>query len=354
MAQSQMTLMEVARQAKVSISTVSMVMNGHAGKYRISKETISKVELIAGKLNYRPSGSARALIHGRTNCVGLFMPNMAETMAFEIYASMFTAMNSKFHEYDFNTMVFELEQGKETIPRMIRERYVDGIIMAHSSPEYIIDELKRLCVPSVFVNVSLSAPYDSIVPDDYQGMRLAVKHMVDLGHRRILYLNKHSMEFHPSMSTRLRAFYETMQECGLVPYAGSDTLLWRKRDDKPQPPNAEDFKVFLTKILARPAENRPTAVIAYTALWLRELMLTIQHAGLRVPQDISVICCDQMQMVREWVPRITHVRIDGVAMGSRAADMLYNKIEGKISKPIPAILIPEELVVLESTMSPSK
>ncbi len=347
------TLEKVAREANVSISTVSLVINGRANNHRITAETIDRVKAAAERLNYRPLGSARALSQGKIGCIGLFLPEMSETLSYDIYMSMFTEMNAQLHEYDMNMMVFAIDDSKPIIPKMIRERHVDGVIVAQRAPAFLLDELKMLGIPTVFVNADVPRQVDLVMPDDYQGMTLAVKHLVELGHKRILYLNKHAQTYHPSMSTRLRAFYECMHREGLSPYPGSDALLWRKRDDKPKPPNAEDFTVFLSKILSRPGESRPTAVVAYTALWLRDIMLTIQHADLQVPRDISVICCDQLQLARDWIPSITHLRIAGEVMGKNAVRLLLDKIENKTESQLP-VMVPEELIVAESTAPPSQ
>lgn len=345
------TLKKVAREANVSVSTVSLVINGRANKNRITAETIDRVKAAASKLNYRPLGSARALSQGKIGCIGLFLPEMSTTLSFEIYMSMFTEMNTQFHKHDLNMMVFAIDDKSPVIPKMIRERHVDGVIVLQRAPLYLLEELRVLGIPTVYLNADVPGQTDVIMPDDYQGISLAVQHLVDLGHKRILYLNKHALLYHPSMSIRLRAFYESMYSFGLNPYPGSDALLWQKIEGNKQPPNAEDFKVFVSKILSRPVESRPTAIIAHTALWLRGLMLTIQAAGLQVPRDISVVCCDQLQIVREWIPSITHLRIPSEDIAKSAVKLLLEKIDDK-SKRQPLILLPEELIVAESTAPP--
>ncbi len=332
----------------MAISTVSVILNGKAGNYNISKETETRVRGIAEELSYRTSGSALALLKGRNDCIGLLSPSISDLLHTEIYNQIFTLLNQYCYEKDFNMMTLTLEESNVDIPSMIRLRNIDGVFLVHHINPEIWCEIEKLKLPAVSINVQSPNGFDSVLPDDFQGMNLAVDHLVKLGHRRILYLNRKDMIGHPSVVSRLKGFKHALARHGLELYKDWDTPLVQAREEH----ISEDILLldaFLSKILALPAGNRPTAIILYSGMWLRNVVIALRRVNLRVPQDISIVCCDQSELVRQWIPAITHIEIPTTEMAKSATEMLYKKVNLE-NIPSENVLLPERLIEMESTM----
>lgn len=346
------TLKQIAKQAGVAISTVSVILNGKAGNYNISKETETRVRGIAEELSYRVSGSALALLKGRNDCVGLLSPSISDLLHTEIYNQIFTLLNQYCYEKDLNMMTLTLDESDVDIPSMIRLRNIDGVFLVHQINPEIWCEIEKLKLPAVSINVQSPNGFDSVLPDDFQGMNLAVDHLVKLGHQRILYLNRYlnrkdAVISHPSVVSRLNGFKHAVVKHGLELYKGWDTPVVQAREDC----ISDDvvlLDAFLPKLLALPVQNRPTAIILYSGMWLRNVVIALKKANLQVPQDISIVCCDQSELVRQWIPAITHIEIPTIEMAKTAAEMLYKKVNRQ-NVMSENVLLPERLIEMEST-----
>jgi LacI family transcriptional regulator len=275
----------------------------------------------------------------------------SELLRFELYTLMFERISQFFHEHNMNTMLFTFDPVRPVVPKMIRERHIDGLILPYYVPPEILAELEASRIPAVFVNSSAPPGAAVVLPDDRQGMSLAVAHLVKLGHRRILYLNKRTRMDHPSETTRMEAFFEAMRSFGLTPCRGSDTPLGGE-ETRLRLPDCVDGAAFLHEQLNEDVDLRPTAVISYSAVWLRNIMLAILRAGLRVPQDLSLVCFDQLGIVRDGIPSVTHVAIPMADMAHKACERLLSGLHGGIEAE-PTIIVPEKLVVMESTAPPN-
>lgn len=338
------TLKQLAGKLGLATSTVSMALNGKANQYKISEETVEKIHSMAKQLNYRANVNAKSLLSGKLDCIGILSASLGQILKEPFYNEMFCSIQNFFHDREINTMTLtlNLNQYKDSVPKMIREHFVEGIILAHYFPPKLIEILRATCLPQIYVNMEAAKGADTINPDDSQGMQKAIKYLYDLGHRRILYLGKSSNLSHPSMKIRLESYVNTMKNLGLKLVEESFVSL--SADSK----NGNDPGEFLYTQLCKPKSARPTAVISYHDMWTGKIISAIKAASLDIPRDISFITFGQSEFTRHLKPAITHLEIPFGKMGELAAEKLFAKIRLDDNKHF-SILLPEELIVADST-----
>src|SRR5690606_15001101 len=187
----------VAREAGVSVVTVSRVLNGTYPS-KVGEATREKVLRVARELNYRPSPIARGLRKGRTMLVGVIVPALTGSFTAETVQGIQDQAESK----DFSILLYTTDYNPEKFEKFIRllwEKRVDGILCFNPTQshrelmEKIIDSGTPI-VQMFFDDPSLNAP--AVVVDQWQGSRLAVNHLIELGHRRILHLSAAEFDAH--------------------------------------------------------------------------------------------------------------------------------------------------------------
>jgi LacI family transcriptional regulator len=342
------TLKNVAEKAGVAVSTVSMIIGGKSNRYGINKETARKVRDIASKLDYRPSASALALLKGSVDCIGVFSASKGQILKEPFYAEMFCAIENQFHDHNINTMTLtlELKRYDGSVPKMFRERFIEGALIVHYAPKEVLALLQNSNLPRVYVNMGFFEEGDTVNPNEAQGMRDAVEYLFGLGHRRIIYLGKTSKFPHHSMDSRRKSFTETMRSLGMEPCEGSMVPLSTDPDDIKLMHQLKDPEDVLYEALLKP--DRPTAVIVYHDNWLGKVLRAIEKASLKVPSDVNVITFGESEFSRHITPNITHVNIPFREMGVTASDILYGKIR-RNENDRQTILLPEDLIIKEST-----
>jgi DNA-binding LacI/PurR family transcriptional regulator len=222
------------------------------------------------------------------------------------------------------------------VRRMI-ERKVDGVaIMTSEIDRHLLDELSKRHLPIVFLDIGKVKPLISNMSVDYtRGVREAVLHLVSLGHKRFGFIAGPSEL--KSARTRRTAFMECLRECG-VSEKQQIVVEGNHRVDGGQAAMRE----MLSK--ATP----PTAVLTSNDLSAIGALHAITHAGLRVPQDISVIGFDDIELSQFTQPPLTTVRLSRDELGRKAFHALYEAAEGTMTAG-QEIKIATTLVIREST-----
>lgn len=344
------TLKQIAGQLGIATSTVSMALNGKASQYNISKETVDKVRLLAKQTGYRANAGAKSLLSGKLDCIGVLSASLGQILKEPIYSEMFCSIQNLFHDCEINTMTLtlDLSKYKASVPKMIREHFVEGVIIAHYFPHDIIEIIKEIALPQVYVNMEVTGDVDTVNPDDWGGMQKAMKYLFELGHKRILYLGRSSKISHPSTKNRLDSYVDAMKNYGLTLPKESFGSLSTDLERVNVTPTLKDPGEFLYEQLCKPESERPTAVISYHDMWTGRVMSAIDAASLNVPSDISYMTFGQSEFTRHFKPSITHLEIPFAKMGELAAEKLFAKIRLGDKERVSALL-PEELVIADST-----
>jgi len=333
-----MNISEIARRANVSTATVSRTLN-QSGPVKAA--TARKVWRAVTELNYVPNSHARTLVSGRSRIIGVIVSDITNPF-FPALLRSFEARASE-KQYDLLVTSTDYERARMTacLRRML-ERKVDGVAMMTSEMDLgLIKELSRRGVPIVFMDVGQVGPKMSHVAIDYgNGVRQAVDHLAGLGHRRIAFISG-PLDLH-SARTRRNAFLEGLHAHELVP---------EKRLIREGTHTAEGGRDAMAALLR--LSKRPTAVIASNDWTAIGALHAIAAAGLRVPQDMSVVGFDDIPLASYTTPPLTSVRMSASDVGTVAFRALFGLISGeRIEGDV--YQIPTELIARGSSGRPLK
>lgn len=311
------TIYDVAKEAGVSIATVSKVVNGTG---RISEKTSKHVREVIERLNYQPSTIASALTSKRTYTLGIIVPNIANPFFGEV-----TRIIEKYaHESGYTMMVCstynEIDREIQNIQLLLRQQ-VDGIIMATEqiSNEVLVD-LNIRNVPIVkFSAFNDSEKMLSISTNNYEGGQKAAAYLYENGHRDVWIIGEQSRHSEQQRIAGFRAYY-TQQGHVL-----EDSVIYHSDTEY------EEAIEVVKKLLK---QNRlPSAIFVTTDIVAVILMNIAQQLGIRVPEDLSVIGFDNTIFAQLYHPQLTTIAQPVNAMGRLAVKSLIETIEGKVTSP---------------------
>jgi LacI family transcriptional regulator len=329
---------EIARRAKVSIATVSRTLN-QSGAVR--PVTARKVWRAAAELNYYPNSHARALVSGRSRLLGLIVSDITNPFFPELIRRFEALAAARQYDLMLTSTDYETSRMTNCLRRML-ERKVDGVaIMTSEMDTGLIRELSRRGVPLVFMDVGQVGPRMSHVLIDYaNGIRQAVDHLVELGHKRIAFISG-PLDLH-SARTRRQAFVDGMRAHKLPP---------ERRLIREGTHTAEGGQEAMEALLR--LAKRPSAVVCSNDWTAIGALHAIDAAGLRVPADVSLVGFDDIPLVSYTHPPVTSVRMSAGDVGAKAIDALFKLIDGERHEG-DVYHVPTRLVVRESTAKPKR
>jgi LacI family transcriptional regulator len=327
------TIIDVARQCGVTPATVSRVLNNKK-KFSTTEVVRTKILETARKMGYVPDLSARNLNRGTTNIVGLFaspLTHVAEGINEPLLEGMADVLHNGGFEVFFEFGAITRAQASLPFWRF------DGAIVMQAPKAGTIRELNHRQVPYVCVNEQVGQPAASVLADDPMGMRRAVEHLAMLGHRRLAYANARAEYFaHYSVTERYETLLQQAKERSLQLASGHDT------------PFASGVDFLRGSVQSAGA----TAIITYDHRIAVALMGAAHELRLRIPDDFSLICFNDVFPVATLGPPLTAVAVSGREMGRVGADLLLNVLQGASKPPPREIRIAEDLIVRGSTAPP--
>ena len=325
------TIKDVAREANVSVATVSRVLNGSGP---VSAETQHRIREVAGRLRYVPHGGARSLITSKTDTLGVLLPDLYGEFFSEVIRGMDdTAQRNGFHL--IISRAHATKHGIETALRAMRGR-VDGVVAM--SPD--LDSESLLNVPATLPVVFLcSAPggkeIDSLIIDNCRGARAMVRHLIALGHERIAIIKGAPRNY--DASERLRGYRLALREAGLKPD--------RSLELEGGFTEAGGYAAALQIVELNP---RPTAVFAANDSMAIGALSALRESGIRVPEDMAVAGFDDIPLARYMDPPLSSVRVPICELGARAVEMLLHGITHKNDHTRKRERVQTQLVIRES------
>lgn len=310
------TIHDVAADAEVSISTVSLVMNG---KNNVSPATRARVQEAAERLGYVPRKAARQLASQKTGNVGLILLESHFTRSEPFYTRIFlgTEFEAR-HQQRYvllATVPASYEPGVHT-PRFLKEHNVDGVLVAGKTPTALLDELERDDLPTVLIDYERD-PFASVCIDNRGGTRAATSYLTERGHRHIAFLGA-DIE-HPSLAERLDGYRLALAEAGL-PFDETLILL-----DAEHGPRRATGRRLASSLLA--LEPRPTAAFCVNDAIALGLLDAVREAGLSVPDDLAIVGFDDVDGAATSVPPLTTVRVFKEQLGELALRHLGDLID---------------------------
>ncbi len=334
-----MNIKKIAELAKVSIATVSRVINNKPG---VRDDVRKKIEKIIAQTGYRPNPMAQGLVHRKSNVIGLMVPRFVG-----YYSRRVEAVLKVCHENDYGVMMTSTmahyEDELDNLNLMYEKR-VEGIIIFadHCTGEFqaAISEIGSK-IPIVMVDQvidQLNIP--SILQDNYSGAQQAVRHLIDYGHRAIACITAPSSDVQGKK--RYRAYRDVLEDEG-IPLEPAYVREGSYSIDS----GYEEMAGILEK-----ARERPTAVFACNDNMAIGAIHCLIQRDLKVPRDISVVGFDDIEFAAHFNPPLTTVRQDHEAAGTQAAELLLELIKHK-TVPVKKIVLNQELVVRESVKKPA-
>jgi DNA-binding LacI/PurR family transcriptional regulator len=327
------TIARVAQEAGVGVATVSRVMNGSTA---VSEATRRRVLEVVAELGYEPNATARALSTGRTRAVGVIAPFFTRPSVIERLRGISAVLAAS----GYQLILFDVEtsEQREAAFRSPIGR-VDGLISISLAPSHAdLARLRDAKVPLVLVDQAHDR-LPSVIVDDVEGGRLATNHLLELGHTRIAFAGDTVDEVHGASASYRRCvgFQRAMADAG-VP-ARPEMVKVR--------PHGEDAKAVLRDLLRLAAP--PTAVFAASDLQALAMVEAAQALGLRVPEDLSVVGFDDVELAR--YAGLTTVAQPLEVSGTTGAELLLSALEGTEGTE-PSQHLPLELVVRGTTAAP--
>jgi LacI family transcriptional regulator len=325
------TIKDVAREAGVSVATVSRVWNEAAF---VSTATRQRVAAVAARLGYSPHGAARSLITRTTHALGVLLPDLYGEFFSEIIRGIdHTAQASGYH-----ILVSSSHDSKDEIDAALRTMRgrVDGMII--KSPDL---EARRTLqtlqgsFPVVLLNGGAEAKaFDTITIENHEGAREMTRHLIARGHRRIAMVCGPQRNY--DAAERLRGYHTALTESGIEHEA---SLVVRG-----------DFSELsgygaVSQLLE--LEPRPTAIFAANDSMAIGALSALREAGMRVPDDVAVAGFDDIPLARYMNPPLSTVHVDISQLGERAAALLLASLR-KGNRPHQQLQLSTTLVIRAS------
>lgn len=308
------TIEDIAREARVSIAAVSYALNGRSG---VGAETRERIQVIAARMGWRPNSTARALSASRAHAVGLVLANVLDAFGFASYfVRLVSGIEQVLSAAGMSLVLHVVGDPREESSiyrRWSSERRVDGVIVGNLELEDPrLATLRELNLPAVLVGPAGQPGFSSVWTDDTEAAQTAVRHLAELGHRRIARVGGPGRFRH----TRIRreAFLACAHELGLPEPQSSESDYNRAEET--------------TRQLLR-SPHPPTAIVYEGDLMAVLALGVAQRLGFSVPGDVSIVAWDDSPLCEIVEPHLTALRRDLPDYGMRIASQLLAVIAGE-------------------------
>jgi DNA-binding LacI/PurR family transcriptional regulator len=320
------TTHDVAREAGVSQATVSLVLGGNP-RARVAATTRARVTAAAEALGYRPNLMARGLVRRRSFVIGVMVPDLSNPFFLDVV----TGVQRVAAEAGYAVLPADV---RETTPERhleaLRARQVDGVVLdglgAASLPEGALAGFKV-----ALVDVP-SERWPGVESDAASAGRLAAEHLLELGHRRFAFIgpatDAHALRMHE------RGFVQALRAAGV-----SLPSSWLRH----AAPGVGGGLAAMRALLALP--ERPSAVFCANDMVAAGALKACLKAGVAVPDAMSIVGCDDVEIARVVTPELTTVAIPARELGARAARLLLRQLDDdepvsvRHARPLPVRLV---------------
>jgi DNA-binding LacI/PurR family transcriptional regulator len=303
---------DVARRAKVSVSTVSRVINGVS---TVSPVLAKRVWKAAEDLGYSPNTQARSLASGRSQMLGLVISEITNPFFPELIQQFEDAANGDGYEVVVGFINHEPQRMSRFIRRMV-ERRAEGIaIMTFGMETPLVHDLATCELPFVLMDTGPEIPNANVLAVDYQtGIDQGVQHLAAMGHRKIAFISGPSTHF--SAQSRHNAFCNSLSRVGVSPRSE-----WLVLGDHTLNGGIRAMQTIMA------GTDRPTAVMCSNDMTAIGVLHALYEQNVRVPEQMSVIGFDNIQMSAFTLPPLTTIEMSCAEIARCAIDMLRGKVK---------------------------
>ncbi len=344
----------LARRLGLSRWTVSRVINGHAG---IHPETVRRVRAAMQELGFAPNPLAQGLRKGRTNIIGVCLPEIEGFYLGQKLEFLRRALAAEGYHVMIGMTNGDVREEAEALGRF-RLLCAAGVILVASklpSKSGPIRQLHEAQVPLVLMDPMIKPPKGSICVDRTEGMRQAMRHLLDLGHRRVATLGFTAPDESRYTRMRVEGIATACRESGLP----------MERIVLPIDPPAGESSHYAfgyacaAAQFAAPAKSgkksrRPTAVLVINDRVAVGLIDGLRRLGIRVPEEVSIVGYDNMEMGAFLSPRLTTIDAQPDELVARTTSRLLLQINHPEDRARPSPSIPTRLIIRESTAPVSR
>lgn len=333
------SIKDVAKEAGVSTTTVSYVLNRHPGE-TISAETTQRVLDAAKRLNYVPNLNARSLSSRHTNLIGVVIPQTEPGKEFmfsnPFYGELLSAIEYTARKSGYHLLLSGTRED-QNYASIAQNRGVDGIIIVGTYPGENLDALRTIGVPIVLVDSYVTGSgFHTIGIKDREGARMATQYLIDKGHRDIAFISG-SIREHGVNSKRYQGYCEAMQAAGLC--VSKDALYLGTVDHEYGQQAAESY--------VRRGKRQTAAFVTADILAMGFIKGLMEH-NVRVPEEMSIVGFDDVYLAQMCYPSLTTVNQDIARKGQLAVQCILDTVEnpgiGRIEHILPLALTERDSV----------
>lgn len=324
------TIKEVAREAGVSIATVSRVFNDSGP---VNDETRRKILDVARRLRYVPHGGARSLITSKTNTLGVLLPDMYG----EFFSEVIRGIDQAAREAGFHVLLASSHAERKEVEAALRAMRgrVDGLIIMHPDIDAkVLRQNLSESIPVVLLSCEIPGTrFLSLNIDNYSGAIEAVQHLIDHGHRRIAIIRGSADNY--DAEERVRGYRDALRRAGIA-----DTFIL-------EGDFTERSGYCAGKKLVELPE-RPSAVFASNDAMAIGALGAFREAGLKVPDDIAVIGFDDIPIAAYVNPPLTSVHVSISDLGASATEHLIRTMHDERKTDLELDVLPAHLMIRRS------
>lgn len=309
------TLTTIAQRTGLSTTTVSRVLNGCAHKYRISEKTCNIVRQEAQRCNYLPGFYPHVSRDGKSKMIGLLLPSISNPFFAEIAGNVISEMDKS----AYTTIILDTRENAEVLANCARSliaRQVEGLIIAPCGNDPTEIELMNKKVPVVLIDRYFKETGLSYVTtNNYQGALYATRKIIAKGHKHIACIQ--GVVSSMPNSQRVKGYLDAMAEAGL-----QDNILVV----------GEEFSVkngYLETKMLLSQNKEVTAVFALSGTIMLGTIKAINEAGLKIPDNISILCFDDNMYMDYLTPSIARMAQPVADMAALACKIMMEKLNGE-------------------------
>jgi LacI family transcriptional regulator len=327
------TIYEIAEQAGVSSSTVARILRGDAREKQLrSAATAKRIRKIATELGYRPNVVARAFSRGCTHGVGLLYTDDAwifEGVNMDVVNSLVRSLQREGYH-----LVFCPVDESGSWERIVLGGQIDGGVVFQALPMDVANAVRERQLPLVVLGDNSDPRLSQVVVDDFAGAYAATKHLLGLGHTRVMMFVHESIKPHCSVDDRLRGYRTAMHEAGL--------------------PVNECIRTSEGEAVANlvRGEERPTGVVCYSDLESTLLVHSSWQYGVAIPKDVSLVGFNDVFNTRMMTPPLTTVGFDAAKIGEHGARLLLELIGAADTARKPSVVMVKPTLIVRGSTGP--
>lgn len=338
------TIHDLAADLNISATTVWRALNN---RDRISSATRKRILARAAAIHYAPSLVAQNLSRGRTQTLGVVVPMVDHP----VFASLLEKIEEAAFNRGYNVMLCDarLSMARENeYARMLLRRRVEGVIVVPFAErttgwDVHLVELQKRNVPVILLEQDLPTDrFTKVVADNFGAAYALTRYLIDLGHKRLAFAFHPVHEWDPVGRERLAGFDQAVAEAGLErkarrlldAFAFKGEQVWQYQRE--------------TIVDCFSRKDRPTALFCGMDMLAIHAMQTLREMELRIPADVAVAGFDNIAFSQFTQPPLTTVEQPIAEMGRRAAEILFDRIEGKLTNKAICERLPCNLVIRQS------